>query len=225
MEGLLSPTSTDEESETGKVEGLVHSQPARKWLELGLERGLPGSKPHFLTDPSAQGISLLRKLSFSGLKSRKVRKSRGIGVIPRESSYLHLAFAVVELSPLGQICSLALMSRNCSHTTRDFLAGSLHSYKVTCPHYFNRGSFLQHHFWVSHTWGLRLCAELLRILTTKPDPPPNGNTLLKPASISPNKWRFGKAQKPANGHTAEARLRPSSLVTNPHLSPPRFMFP
>lgn len=51
MEGLLSPPSTDEESEAGQVEGLFHGHPARKWLERGLEPGLPGSRSHFLTDP------------------------------------------------------------------------------------------------------------------------------------------------------------------------------
>lgn len=42
MEVLLSLPPTDKESEAGKVEELVHGQPARKWL--GFELGLPGSE-------------------------------------------------------------------------------------------------------------------------------------------------------------------------------------
>lgn len=159
----------------------------------------------------------MRKLRFSGSKPRKVRKSRGIGVVPRESSYLHPTFAIFALSPGSDLLPGSHVQELFSHHHR--LLSREFAWLQS-----NLFSLFRHRFQISHTWGLRLCADLLHSppsLTA----PPNGNTLLKPASISPSKWRFRKAQKPADGHTAEARLRPSSLVTNPHLSPPMIMFP
>ena len=53
-EALLSPPLTDEESEASKVEGLVHGQPAKKWLSL--EVGLLVQS--LISRPSALEISL-----------------------------------------------------------------------------------------------------------------------------------------------------------------------
>lgn len=146
-----------------------------------------------------------------------MRKSRGIGVVPRESSHLHPTFAIFTLSPGSALLPGSqvqeLFSDHHRLLSRDF--AWLQS---------NFFSLFQHRFQISRTWGLGLCADLLHSPPSL-TPSPHGNTLLKPASISPSKWRFRKAQKPADGHAAEARLRPSSPVTNPHLSPPMIMFP